>query len=464
MSQRQYLYVDDTNRAIQFSQNDWVFTSQASRDLGLRGVFKDTLAATVVTGATIRIEFQAAQIVIVGATVALPGAQRNSGPLSSFVLDGSNNSAFVFRGDVSNATAVPFFVSPSLSEASHVLEITVLSATRESPFLFDQIALLGPEGVTTDSSDTWATTTFAAPIPGATQGSTTGSAVTEDSGLPVGAIVGGVIGGVALLVATALAIYFLCWRRRRDSRYGSAGFSNAAMFNGDREKVYYPPTPADAGASQAEPFLQHGPDPRYSQYSDYPQYPASSAYSGYGGTPHASEFSATPVSPPLVPPPVGAPVPVRASQAYPPAPTSVSSAYSNTTRTLSVVNETEPESLGALARTLAQRKAEEAMQNDKSSQPVQYHADSGVRFDSDGQPIEPGSSASEASASNVVEKGGAKASDGGVKASDGGAKASEGGPKAGDSGAKATDEVPKPVGDADHDHDPLDVPPEYSEL
>ena len=58
MSQRQYLYVDNTNRAIQFSQNDWVFTSQASRDLGLRGVFKDTLAATVVTGATIRIEFQ----------------------------------------------------------------------------------------------------------------------------------------------------------------------------------------------------------------------------------------------------------------------------------------------------------------------------------------------------------------------------------------------------------------------
>lgn len=98
-------------------------------------------------------------------------------------------------------------------------------------------------------------------------------------------------------------------------------------------------------------------------------------------TPHASEFSSSAS---------GAP------HTYPPAAGSASgSAYtsgSGSGRTLSVVNDTS----GAVAAlSPAQRKAAEARRNSRpQSQSVNYHADSGVRFDAEGKRIEPAASGS----------------------------------------------------------------------
>lgn len=168
----------------------------------------------------------ASQITIIGATLALPEATEDGTPLSSYVLDGSKNTAFVFRGDLKNDTSVVFFVSETLPEQRHSLDITVLSASGSSPFLFDRIALLGPQNVPATSTVVWVTTAF--PTPSAASQNTTIINV-QDHSLPVGAIVGGVVGGIALIVAILLAFYFLFWRNRR---YGTRGFESEA-FNAD---------------------------------------------------------------------------------------------------------------------------------------------------------------------------------------------------------------------------------------
>lgn len=90
----------------------------------------------------------------------------------------------------------------------------------------------------------------------------------------------------------------------------------------------------------------------------------------------------------------GALSPPATPHAYPPAPSSASGsrAGSSTGRTLSVVNDTS----GGAALTPAQRKVAEAQrsQSEAEAAAVQYHADSGVRFDEHGRPIEASASTS----------------------------------------------------------------------
>lgn len=116
-------------------------------------------------------------------------------------------------------------------------------------------------------------------------------------------------------------------------------------------------------AAQIEPFLAPTSAPQYSDYSDTPSAPERSLSAA--GAPHT------------YPPPgsVGS--------------RSASTSASGSGRTLSVVN---PD---AVALTPAQRKAQEAKQGSQPpGQPVQYHADSGARFDGEGRPIEAGGSGS----------------------------------------------------------------------
>ena len=82
------------------------------------------------------------------------------------------------------------------------------------------------------------------------------------------------------------------------------------------------------------------------------------------------------------------------SHTYPPAAGStLSSSTTGVGRTLSVVNDTgDISGIAAAGLTPAQRKAAEAASEKKDGPdadlPVQYHADSGVRFDSEGKAIE----------------------------------------------------------------------------
>ena len=172
----------------------------------------------------------AAEITVLGSTVLKSGASNNAGPLTSYILDGSRNSATVFQADVSNANDVVFFSSSNLGSGKHTLEISVLSITDGIPFLLDAIALRSPQLATSTSTNIWVTTVFATPSSAASAAPNTGAVTTNSNSLPVGAIVGGVVGGVALLVSAALAFYIFYWRRRQNN-YGYNTFSGAALFD-----------------------------------------------------------------------------------------------------------------------------------------------------------------------------------------------------------------------------------------
>ncbi|KAH9898261.1 hypothetical protein C8Q73DRAFT_392705 [Cubamyces lactineus] len=341
---------DNTDPGIEYSRGDWL------DDRGISGVFNNTLAETSTEGATVHIEFTASQIVIIGATVSPAGASPDSGPISAYSIDGAKNSVFLFQADAANATGVTFFNSGPLTLGSHTLDIKIVSITDDIPYLLDAVYLEEPVQQATSTAQ-WVSTVFVTP-PAATnladQSNVSGSA--SSSSVPVGAIVGGTIGGVALLVSAALAVYFLYFRRRRHGVYAYQSFGGAPIF--DSEKDHLTGHPAEAG--QVEPFLAPAPT---SSYSDHPPYVPSVP----------SEVPPTP----------------RTPHTYPPASStfggSGSGAGSSSGRTLSVVNDTAD--LGYL--TPAQRKAAEAKQQ-SLSQPgdVQFHADSGVRFDSQGRPIE----------------------------------------------------------------------------
>ncbi|RPD55872.1 hypothetical protein L227DRAFT_656646 [Lentinus tigrinus ALCF2SS1-6] len=367
MSSDPFLYFDDTNSGLVYSENQWFDNSEVAAALNLKGVYNDTLSSTTAAKATVKIDFIATQIAIIGATLALPGAKSDAGPVSSYVIDGSQNSAFLYQADVTNATDVTFFFSGTLSEGEHTLEIEVLDVTPETPFLLDAIALRQPEGVTTTTA-IWVSTVFATPSSAtSTPTDISGSVAHSGSSLPIGAIVGGVVGGVALLVAAAIAFYFLYWRKRH---YGYHGFSRDALFDADMEKDHLTSSavPPAEHAAQIEPFLAPTSTPQYSEYRDTPS--ASDQSSSAAGAPHT------------YPPPASGSVGGR----------SASSSASGSGRTLSVVN---PET-AAVALTPAQRKAQEAKQGSQPpNRPVQYHADSGVRFDGEGRPIESGGSGSQ---------------------------------------------------------------------
>ncbi|KAJ8453479.1 hypothetical protein ONZ51_g13574 [Trametes cubensis] len=263
-----------------------------------------------------------------------------SGPISAYSIDGAKNSVFLFQADPVNATGVTFFNSGPLTLGAHTLDIKIITITDDIPYLLDAVYLEEPVQQATSTAQ-WVSTVFVTP---------------PRRDKPRRHEQRGTIGGVALLVSAALAVYFLYFRRRQHGVYAYQSFGGAPIF--DSEKDHLTGHPAEA--AQVEPFLAPAPT---SSYSDHPPY--------------------APTAPSEVPPTP------RTPHTYPPATStfggSGSGAGSSSGRTLSVVNDTAD--LGYL--TPAQRKAAEAKQQ-SMSQPgdVQFHADSGARFDSLGRPIE----------------------------------------------------------------------------
>ncbi|TBU49881.1 hypothetical protein BD309DRAFT_946440 [Dichomitus squalens] len=401
MSSEAFLYFDDTSSVFSYSGN-WFDNTDLEGFLA-HGVFNDTISSTATQGSTVKVDFIASQIVVIGATIAPPNAPSGSGPISSYVLDNSQNSAFLFEASATNATGVTFFNSGPLSAGKHSLEITVLQVTDGIPFLLDAVAVGQPQA--TPSTAVWVTTVFATGTSAPTSvldhstatSSTVASSASSSKSLPIGAIVGGVVGGVALLVGAALAFYFLYWRKRHSRDYEYRGFSGDP-FDTEKDHLAGPPPPPTASEgrfsarySQFEPFLAPtSPTP----YTDAPSVtPHTSIYGASAlGAAGAAAAAAAGV--------VGATGAAAAAHTYPPAQGSVlSSSTSGVGRTLSVVNDAGDVGLGlgAAALTPAERKAAEAAGEKGGAgadQPVQYHADSGVRFDSEGKAVEASGSGS----------------------------------------------------------------------
>ncbi|KAM5530505.1 hypothetical protein V8D89_015821 [Ganoderma adspersum] len=446
-----YLYFDDTSSVFTYS-NSWVHQAHFDQSQGFlaQGVYNNTLSFTATAGSTVTIDFIASQIIVVGATIAPPNTPQDSGPITSYVLDDSQNSAFLFQADVANATNVDFFNSGPLTSGRHSLKITVLNIEDDVPFLLDAIAVGQPQGATPTTA-VWVTTVFAtgtsAPTSVLDRGNSTTSNLSSDSksSAPVGAIVGGVVGGVALLVGAALAFYFLYTRRRRTQDYAYRGFTRDAV---DSEKHHpapaAPPVPSVAAAvvndgrfstqytvndgrfstqyngegGFSAPYNDGRFSTQYAQYdpSAIPARPMSTAYTetvpphspsiispraSVMVTPHTSIYSASVLGAGAG---TAAALAALPPHAYPLGSVSGSSASgADAARALSVVNDHADLNAalggGGAALTAAQLKAAETADEKKKDgglvdPPVQFHSDSGVRFDEEGHPVLPSGSGS----------------------------------------------------------------------
>ncbi|KAH9944265.1 uncharacterized protein BXZ73DRAFT_96758 [Epithele typhae] len=376
-----YIYVDDTDPHLAYS-DAWFESS--------------TAVAT-----SLSFSFTASSVFIIGQTVKAPSSSNSSsGPSSIYILDNSRNTASVYIADAVAATNVLFFSATSLSYGKHTLDIVISDVSEDMPFYLDVVAFgisnNQPSYIGSSSSDSVAgkvvtvtTTMESQPTLASTNVAVAGAA----SSLPVGAIVGGVIGGVALIIASALAFYFLWWRTRRP--YGYRTFDGAALF--DAEDKHHP---MDPRALQVQPFLTPGA--------------AQTPYSDHAPSVSRNMSTASHTYPP--PGSVAGSAPSMYSDTQSgsgPAGSRPGSVFggSSSGRTLSVVNDagnyaaagsSASAAAGFVAplafATPAQRKAAEAQAEKEaaerdargagsSSAAPKYHADSGVRFDDDGKPV-----------------------------------------------------------------------------
>ncbi|KAI0824994.1 hypothetical protein BC628DRAFT_1410425 [Trametes gibbosa] len=361
----------DTFRKFDDTDPSLVYTGDWFDNPGIHGAFNNTLSSTTHEGDTVHIEFVASQIVVIGATVAPASASSNSGPISGYTLDNATNSLFLFQAGAANATSITFYNSGLLTFGKHTLDISVVRIQDDIPYLLDAIYIQTPSSTQSSTSTAiWVSTVFVTPSAIATglADQNNGTQATSTNSTPVGPIVGGVVGGVALLVAAALVIYFCFFRNRRHGVYAYHGFGDAPPLDNEKDDVvggFSQPPPMD-------PYVAPARTPaRGSSYTD------SLAFaSPVGGAPVLS----------------GSP-PADLSHTYPPAgPVSLvaSGSSGGSGRNLSVVNDA-PASGVYLAP--AQRKTAEARRTREELRNVQYHADSGARFDSEGRPI--GSSSSD---------------------------------------------------------------------
>ncbi len=160
-------------------------------------------------------------------------------PAARFSIDGQVVQTTTAPNNGSDNYSFDYLDVDGLDSTSHVLEIDVLNATGDYPFYMDYILYLPVQGVSPTASQVIITTFLPAPTSSSSQEASTGK-----SSVPVGPIVGGVVGGLAVIVAACIAIWFLCFRRRRST--GQAYFYAAHAKPGDlldEEGSYLPRHP-----------------------------------------------------------------------------------------------------------------------------------------------------------------------------------------------------------------------------
>lgn len=147
---------------------------------------------------------------VAGLALTVPGV----GPPSvEFSLDGKVKDIATAPMNGTMKDKYPYFSIEDLDgSVEHSLEIRVLNATQQYPFILDAILYVPSNRGALPATQSFLTTA----LPTKT-GASTDSTVTKSSSVPVGPIVGGVIGGLALLLATSIAVWHLCFRRRRST-------------------------------------------------------------------------------------------------------------------------------------------------------------------------------------------------------------------------------------------------------
>ncbi|KAI0353041.1 hypothetical protein OH77DRAFT_654447 [Trametes cingulata] len=338
--------VDDHNLNSITYETPAIWFAQENVDAALQGTVTEGLA-----GAKASVTFSGTAVAVFGIATTVSGAEP---PTVLFSVDGKAVQTTTAPNNGSLDFEYPFLDVEELSSGQHVLEFTVLNATRDYPFALDFVAYLPLTGAAPTASQRVITSFLPAPT---TTVSVAPSSSSSSSGPPVGAIVGGVVGGIAVLVAAAVAIYFLCFRhRRRDQPFFYAASAKA----GDLLDSEAKPTPYEV-----PPAAPSTPGPQ-------------------------SAYSATVVSAQSAPSAYVTPLPYNTPSAYTPseAPVSDYSAGTSVTgpsqaRSLYVANEAAP-AAGASPNAPRSKAAEAGLLS--VPPPATYHADSGIRFNSSGEP------------------------------------------------------------------------------
>ncbi|OJT05340.1 hypothetical protein TRAPUB_3781 [Trametes pubescens] len=349
--------VDDHNleSIIYNTQNLWFPTS--SVDAALQGTLTEGI-----TGAKASLTFSGTALAVFG----LATTANSSSPTVQFSVDGQVLQTTTAPNNGSVNFEFPFFDVENLSSAQHLLEFTVLNATTDYPFALDFIAYEPVSGAAPTASQQIVTSFL--PAPTGALATSTAATSSSSSGAPVGAIVGGVVGGVAVLVATVIAVYLLCFRNRRKGDphfYAARGQASDLLDQESKPATYVVP--------QATPAAL-GPQSRYS-VGPTSAYSAPSAYTSPGlayNSPGTAPYT-----------PSEAPVSDYTSASGPSHPPSL----------FIVTNAQAPRDSPNQAMSKA---AEAGLLS--VPQPATFHADSGIRFNSAGEP----SSSSAAGTSHVL--------------------------------------------------------------
>lgn len=162
-----------------------------------------------------------AQGLFLGTRVAVFGALVPSSSNSSLNVASTysiDNSKTITYRPPANTTVendnVEFFESSDLSDGQHTLFANVTSCSSDNLYVMTSLAYIPSSKASVSSASL--TTSLSLPTSSTTAGGATSQ---SHSSTPIGAIVGGVIGGVALLIISAIAIWFFCFRQRHGQPY-----------------------------------------------------------------------------------------------------------------------------------------------------------------------------------------------------------------------------------------------------
>lgn len=101
----------------------------------------------------------------------------------------------------SDNTSVIYFVTPTLANGSHTIDVTVTAANDSSPYIIDYFLIVPSGGENSGIDTTRAVPPATASVPIIT---------THKHSVPVGAIVGGVVGGIIFVIVILLVTILCC--------------------------------------------------------------------------------------------------------------------------------------------------------------------------------------------------------------------------------------------------------------
>ncbi|KAI0350166.1 hypothetical protein OH77DRAFT_1499188 [Trametes cingulata] len=194
-SNSRLVIIEDRDKAVQY-EGDWLPTT----------IFGETLSVSGAEASSVSLEFDGTRIIVIALALPVFDYEYANVPVVQFAID-SVVADVVTAPAFANYTFYRVFERQGLSEGTHTINVTVLDATDDYPFLLDYFMF--------QPSKKYGDLAFAPSTLEVQRGSTAGSS----TGPPVGAIVGGVLGGLGL-IGLVIGLFFW-WRRRRQHAYTS---------------------------------------------------------------------------------------------------------------------------------------------------------------------------------------------------------------------------------------------------